>query len=767
MLLNQNNKIIGIISPPKVRLTDEERALRIKESEQRKNAEHIKYEHFKLYSSLISIFKSKFDKTINKDVLAKLEDFQVSVEKITKYMLQDRYVSIKKKDKKKKNLKNQINPDLLIYWADEKSAKIKKQNLDPLDVIKFFKMLENFILKRSEWLYNIEELKLGQFKNTAIEVTANLPTLLLSTLTMNAEDKKNVLDFTFSIVAIYRHFKVKTLPNSKTITNPYEGEDIMSVEERWFSQDKLSAWVDSILIHWKKEDNLPKLTIYAGNASSPNSGASSSKIMEDIIAVRNDETLTDAIAALSLHFTNSAEFAVLRNTLIDSTEVPIRTFGKKDIEDALAKLDEKGNDEENLVHSRLFHFTASGGKARIIANVDWVTQTALSGIHFMLFSMLRAIKSDFTFDHKKGINYVRTSPDYLMKDENKKFFSIDLSAATDRMPRLLQSCLIEAVCNYIGLDGADIRKQWLLIVDRTYSTKGSPINEGKPIRYEVGQGMGLFTSWAIMAFMHHYIINGICKVSTDRYCLVGDDLLFFGTQDEYNKYIHIMTSIGLEVNKNKTVQSMSNENPTIEFARNFVIDGIDINPIPYGVIFAWNDEKITFENIFWHLSYGATPLLVKQLKDLLVPNLSRLEFINFLGYVHHYKIIDIFKEKEELEKIFSYPLWLTDEGIRKVFDITSPNISKRNIMIEEHGFMATFVSQCIVKKKEELIITRELGTALKLLSYVTDGMITISSYIFDRLHNSDIIKYDINLKGGPLLSKRERTLLKDLFENFA
>lgn len=89
-----------------------------------------------------------------------------------------------------------------------------------------------------------------------------------------------------------------------------------------------------------------------------------------------------------------------------------------------------------------------------------------------------------------------------------------------------------------------------------------------------------------MALMHHYIINGLCKVTMDRYCLVGDDLLFFGSKKEYNKYISIMSAIGLKVNPMKTIVSSSNDRPTIEFARNFVIDGIRINPAPFGVLFA-------------------------------------------------------------------------------------------------------------------------------------------------------------------------------------
>lgn len=112
----------------------------------------------------------------------------------------------------------------------------------------------------------------------------------------------------------------------------------------------------------------------------------------------------------------------------------------------------------------------------------------------MLFSMLKSVQSDFTFDHKAGIPHVMNCADFKNKNKDYTFYSIDLSAATDRMPRLLQATLIEGICTFVGLNGSDIKTHWLNIIDRVYDTKNSPINNGQPIRYEVGQGMGIFTS---------------------------------------------------------------------------------------------------------------------------------------------------------------------------------------------------------------------------------------------------------------------------------
>lgn len=53
------------------------------------------------------------------------------------------------------------------------------------------------------------------------------------------------------------------------------------------------------------------MSFYSGNASSPNSGASSSKLTEDVIAVSRDKGLLDAIHDVSRPFRNYLEFSQL------------------------------------------------------------------------------------------------------------------------------------------------------------------------------------------------------------------------------------------------------------------------------------------------------------------------------------------------------------------------------------------------------------------------------------------------------------------------
>jgi hypothetical protein len=105
------------------------------------------------------------------------------------------------------------------------------------------------------------------------------------------------------------------------------------------------------------------------------------------------------------------------------------------------------------------------------------------------------------------------------------------------------------------------------------------------IRYTVGQGMGIFTSWPLMALTHHFIVNQVCKVSVDNYCLVGDDLVI-ADEKGYHRYMNFMNDIGMTVNLQKTIVSEGKQYHNIEFASNFIINGHQIEPLNYGILYA-------------------------------------------------------------------------------------------------------------------------------------------------------------------------------------
>jgi hypothetical protein len=77
----------------------------------------------------------------------------------------------------------------------------------------------------------------------------------------------------------------------------------------------------------------------------------------------------------------------------------------------------------------------AAGKVRVFAMVDPITQWLLAPIHKFIFSTLRRIPMDGTFDQLRPIRN-------LLRNRKGSLYSLDLSAATDRLPVDLQALLL-------------------------------------------------------------------------------------------------------------------------------------------------------------------------------------------------------------------------------------------------------------------------------------------------------------------------------------
>lgn len=84
------------------------------------------------------------------------------------------------------------------------------------------------------------------------------------------------------------------------------------------------------------------------------------------------------------------------------------------------------------------------GKVRLVGITDWWTQALLRPLHKHLFKILKKIPQDGTF------NQTSVPPVDLIRLRGE-VFSFDLTAATDRLPVLLQSDILYL----IGIKGAN------------------------------------------------------------------------------------------------------------------------------------------------------------------------------------------------------------------------------------------------------------------------------------------------------------------------
>lgn len=105
--------------------------------------------------------------------------------------------------------------------------------------------------------------------------------------------------------------------------------------------------------------------------------------------------------------------------------------------------------------------------------------------------MLRRIPTDATFDQVGKLESIMG--EIMAKGYRiPKAFSFDLSAATDRLPVLLQRAVLEPV---LGVEGATA---WVnLLVDRPYvlpRRAGDALGGLREVYYKVGQPMGALSS---------------------------------------------------------------------------------------------------------------------------------------------------------------------------------------------------------------------------------------------------------------------------------
>jgi len=168
-----------------------------------------------------------------------------------------------------------------------------------------------------------------------------------------------------------------------------------------------------------------------------------------------------------------------------------------------------------------------------------------------VYSFLDTLPEDGTRDQLGPVRFI------LEKRNGSSFYSLDLSAATDRLPVHLQEDILEV----LGLNG----RVWKQILDRPY------YYDGVPYKYAVGQPMGAYSSFAMLALTNHLLVhvahlkafNKSLTKGLGSYAVLGDDIVI-SDRELANSYNYFMNYIlGVVINPIKGF-----EGNLIEFAKN-------------------------------------------------------------------------------------------------------------------------------------------------------------------------------------------------------
>lgn len=204
------------------------------------------------------------------------------------------------------------------------------------------------------------------------------------------------------------------------------------------------------------------------------------------------------------------------------------------------------------------------GKTRIIALFDYWSQTALKPLHDYIMHLLTFFPDDCTYQQGDKLS------DYPQIKKGGKYWCFDLKSATDRFPLEYQVMVLKKL---LGPERALAWKS--IMVDLPFK---SP-KDGQLIKYAVGQPLGAYSSWAVFTLSHHILIH-YCAYKNNipakgQYVILGDDIVIF-SRAIARTYVSILTIMGVEINKTKSLISYS----LCEFAKRYWYRGVEVTPLP-------------------------------------------------------------------------------------------------------------------------------------------------------------------------------------------
>lgn len=241
---------------------------------------------------------------------------------------------------------------------------------------------------------------------------------------------------------------------------------------------------------------------------------------------------------------------------------------------------------------RLAALEEPAGKVRVVAMVDIITQWLLHPLHEALFQLLRMIPTDGTHDQLKPIHRL------LRRRPNGPFYSFDLSAATDRIPLSLQKALLSPIltswgaeawgCLLVGRPYVICHKDAGLHPDVSREAQGLTLSGNLwSVTYGAGQPMGAYSSWAMLAFVHHAIVQwaalraGVISPGSgywfQDYAVLGDDVVI-GNSKVATEYQYLMGAIDVPIGDHKSVYSP--RGLALEFAKRYFLHGKDASSAP-------------------------------------------------------------------------------------------------------------------------------------------------------------------------------------------
>lgn len=342
-----------------------------------------------------------------------------------------------------------------------------------------------------------------------------------------------------SVFSVYRVINIPGVLKLSTITDLFEGQSPTLLEhEVTIGLGELNGFKKPLL-H-------PIRLLFLGTAC-PNNSISMLGIWKDIWAWKNSHLWDQLVKYCQLAPGGENFLSLITREIEYLSTGCYKSDGKPLI---LGKLSEK---------------VEAAGKIRVFAITDSITQSLFKPLSDSIFKILDSLPMDGTFDQDRPVRYLRA----LFNSEDKEtFYSYDLSAATDRLPILLQH---QVLTRLIGKDMSDC---WVkILTDRNW------YHNGKPYRYSVGQPMGALSSWAMLALTHHVLVriaaNRVGFTNFTKYAILGDDVVIVSEIVARSYHTLLTQTLGVKINLSKSLISKH----SFEFAKRLVTSRGEVSPV--------------------------------------------------------------------------------------------------------------------------------------------------------------------------------------------
>jgi len=367
----------------------------------------------------------------------------------------------------------------------------------------------------------------------------------------NCKDPSSVMviRLTLTLISVYRVFPTKVKPSLDTITGAFEG-----ISQR-LPQEEIDTVVKAFI---KRRIGFGSLRGFISESAGPNMNVATWSSGIDALAfIFYPKQL---LYFLKIGFvTRSYGYSIWMLLLLLMFGIPYYVFYI-------------GGSARKLILGRLGVVYDQAGKARVVAITNWWIQLALKPLHESIFRFLRTVPQDGTFDQPKPLESI------LKVKSGSKYFSYDLSAATDRLPLALQRQVLQS----LGVQD-DL---WAGLLDFPW------FYNKQPVWYAVGQPMGAYSSWAMLALTHHVLVR-VCAArsgldpSTFRdYAVLGDDIVI-SNDDVAAEYLRLMSYLGVGISLHKSLVSED----TLEFAKRLIRTESDLSPLGPGLILSTQRNK--------------------------------------------------------------------------------------------------------------------------------------------------------------------------------